>query len=173
MTATKGCRYCTGAKLTIEHALATQLAELITSPASLTAERARVGKTIEPLSQWTAKGLDSVEVRDFCAECNSGFMNDFDHGVKAQFATPCSGSPAELDQDAIGRWAGWAVKQYFSYQCAYPEDLSRPEDFHWFYEHRRPLAGMQVLPGTERRLAVAALSCASPTVPIRLGWTGR
>jgi hypothetical protein len=144
----KGCRYCDTAERTREHALASQLAELIPQPPSMTAERLRIASgTAESLSEWTTSTPANVVVRDFCGDCNSGWMNDLDTAIKAEFADLCRGTPVMLDTGGIEQWRRWIVKQYLSYLGAYPEDYSRPADYQAFYGTREPLPGMQVYLG--------------------------
>lgn len=148
MSGPESCRYCNEPKRTKEHALAKQLAALIPQPAKMTAERVAVAAAAtDVLSEWQTSTPASVEVRDFCAGCNSGFMNDMDHSVKAEFAQLCQGNALVLDAEAIDRWARWITKQYFSYQAAYPEDYSQAPDYRAFYRDRRPSPDMHVYVG--------------------------
>lgn len=150
----QGCRYCDRSDRTREHALARQLAELVPQPSTMVAERLRVGfDGTERLSAWPTSTSANVVVRDFCSDCNGGWMNDLDSAIKAEFRDLCRGIPVTLEADAIERWTQWIVKQYFSYQAAYPDDYSRPADYHAFFDLRRPLPGMQVYVGLGRGLA--------------------
>jgi hypothetical protein len=134
------CRYCESPHLTKEHALAKQLADLIPRPASMTAERLRLADAqTETLSEWATRSAAYVEVRDFCKSCNGGFMADLDTAIKSEFAELVVGTAVTLFSDSIARWAAWATKQFLSYQAAYPDDLSRPDDFHTFFRTRKPL----------------------------------
>jgi hypothetical protein len=143
----KPCRYCGRLERTVEHALASQLADLIPQPEAMTAERLAVAESIMLLSGWDTQTPAAVKVRDFCSQCNSGFMSDLDTRVKAQFAKLCRGEGLVLDQSAVDGWSSWIAKQYLSYQSAYPEDYSDPDAYHAFFSDHGPVPEMQIYVG--------------------------
>ena len=74
-------------------------------------------------------------------------MNKLDTAVKSSFAEMVAGRVVVLDATAARIWAAWAVKQFLSYQAAYPDDLSGHYDYQLFRSTEEPLDGQQVYLG--------------------------
>src|SRR6266536_2852762 len=68
-----------------------------------------VGEPLTYQRQWRANEAGIV-ARCVCGECNSGWMNDLDHGVKERLVPLVGGAAEELDAGARQRLATWAAK---------------------------------------------------------------
>lgn len=125
--------------LTQEHLLAAWVDKLFPDAAS------SLGTIISSRSSGATRLYNMLPfeqtVRDFCARCNGGWMNDLENQV-APFLGPMvrDGRPTRLTQQMQSDLAAWAVKTACVLQRFYPADSVIPaSEYHSFYNEKRAL----------------------------------
>ncbi|MET7351556.1 hypothetical protein [Streptomyces mirabilis] len=130
------CVFCGDSPLTNEHVLPQWLKSAF-EPSML--PRVRFVKVTDTGARDHIAPLLNDQVKVVCANCNSGWMNDLEEGVRAFLPALIRGGLAILDPEEQHALTAWSLKTMLMYQHTHrraDQVAIPPEDFKAFYEER-------------------------------------